>query len=168
MLRNLLITIACCFLCHSLAHAQYFERTAGLRMGHTSGLCYKFLLDEEDGIELMLAGRDGGLQVLGLYEHHQLIQTNGPGSLFFYYGGGLHLGAIKTDIVYSAPPDPISLRQEARFVMGADAIVGLSYRFHGLPLVLSYDIKPYFDHIGLREFNFRFWDTGFTVRYVLR
>lgn len=155
------------------ALAQYFEQSVGLRLGHTTGLSYKLMLDEEDGIDLLLTGRDQGLQILGLYEHHKPIPSRGPGSLFLYYGGGLHLGAVQT-LRYETsgpvpvPPDPFNLEQNTWFVMGADAIVGLSYRFHGLPLILSYDIKPYVDHIGLREFDFYFWDTALSVRYMLR
>lgn len=151
------------------SQAQYYEQAAGIRLGYSSGLSYKLLFDEEQGIELSLTGREEGLIAGGLFIHHRPLTEIGAGNLFLYYGGGLHLGLIQEDFFRVNQPDqPVRVEERTYFVMGADGVAGVEYRLLGAPVAISWDIKPFVEQVGFRDFRFRFWDTALTLRYTFR
>ena len=52
------------------------------------------------------------------------------------------------------------------FTVGADAIIGIEYRWLSVPCTIGFDVKPYFNFIGLRYTQYRFWDSAVTFKYV--
>ena len=165
-------TIIILLLLTSTAQAQYYEQAVGLRLGYSSGVSYKVFFEEDRGVELTLTGRDRSILAGGLLVHHTSLTEGSTGQLFLYYGGGLHLGLTQEDFFFSGPPDPpnpvISVERRTYFVMGADGIGGVEYRFLGAPVAISWDIKPFVEQVGFRNIRFRFWDTSLTLRYTFR
>jgi len=52
------------------------------------------------------------------------------------------------------------------FTMGIDGIIGMEYRLLGFPLTFGLDIKPYLNFVGMRNLDFRFWDTALSIKYT--
>ena len=149
---------------------QYFQHSAGLRLGGTSGLTYKTFMNDNQGIQFLLSGRESGVQATITYQFYKPLNIGKYDTFFIYYGPGGHAGIeshSKQVLVTNEPYPPYSYYEEkSQFVMGVDAIVGIEYRLIPVPLVIGFDIKPYLNYIGMRELKFRFWDVALTVKYA--
>ena len=122
----------------SLCFAQY-DKSAGIRLGNSSGVTFKKFVHMEEAIELLLSGRNDGLQLTGLYQFHKPMDWNFTDRIYMKYGVGGHFGYGKHRR-YTEFIDPISQpgfpfgqtefasRNHHQFTMGIDAIVGLEYR----------------------------------------
>ena len=152
--------------------AQSYEHSAGVRLGYTSGLTYKKFLVEEQAIELLLSGRNEGVQLTVNYIKHSQMEFAFDENFYVYYGIGGHLGMERFDdlekTIVPDENDEVSFLFEDQnyFTMGIDGILGLEYRWLSVPITLSFDIKPYFNFIGMRYTETRFWDAGFSFKYV--
>ncbi|MFT6868281.1 MAG: hypothetical protein ACJA08_003131 [Cyclobacteriaceae bacterium] len=150
--------------------AQQYQQSAGIRLGHTSGLTYKKFIHEEEAIELLLSGRKNGMQLTGLYTFHHPMEVSFNENFYVYYGIGAHLGYEKYGnlrrIATSFEPRTFAYEQENYFLMGADAILGVEYRWLSVPVTVGLDIKPYFNFIGMRYSRVKFWDTALSIKYV--
>ncbi|MEL7146896.1 MAG: hypothetical protein AAFO69_11040 [Bacteroidota bacterium] len=154
-------------------HAQSYEHSAGVRLGHTSGLTYKKFLVEEQAIELLLSGRNEGIQLTVNYVKHSQMEFAFDENFYVYYGIGAHVGMERfNDLEKTIVPAPdgsisaVTFEDQNYFAMGIDGILGLEYRWLSVPITLSFDIKPYFNFIGMRYTETRFWDAGFSFKYV--
>ena len=167
-----LIGIVCLFYTTDTLWAQSYEHSAGVRAGHTSGLTYKKFLVEEQAIETLVSGRNEGIQVTVSYLKHSQLEFSFNDNFYVYYGIGGHIGIERfDDLEKSIIPDdegqPTFLFEDKNyFTMGVDATVGLEYRWLSIPMTLSFDVKPYFNFIGMRYTRNRFWDAGFSFKYV--
>lgn len=154
----------------NLIQAQQYDRSAGLRLGGTSGITYKKFIVDEQAIEFILSGNNNGIQVNALYVYHTPMQIASNENFYFYYGLGGHLGfeeysEFKKELV-SANPDYFFYQKESYFTMGVDALAGVEYRLFSVPVTFSIDVKPSFNFIGLRYTKARFWDTAITIKYI--
>ncbi len=104
--------------------AQDYNWAAGLRLGgDTGGISVKHKFNPSSGLELIgSAYWDNGFMVTGLYERY--VPVIGKG-FNFYYGAGAHIGGF-----------------DKEFLLGADGIIGLEYKFDRVPIALSFDWKP--------------------------
>ena len=155
------------------AAAQYYEHSAGIRLGGSYGFTYKTFFDEQESIELLLGGRNDGLHLTGTFQFNRPLNLSKNETFFFYYGGGAHAGYEKyptkvIDTVDPTDPGASTFRYENQnyFTMGIDLIVGIEYRFLTAPITIGLDIKPYFSYIGFRYTRSQFWDTSLSVKYV--
>ena len=169
MMKN--IGLAIILLCSVMSvQAQEYNRSAGFRLGGSSGITYKKFLVEEQAIEFLLSGRNNGVQLSAMYIFHEPMAISFNENFYFYYGVGGHVGTEKfSDLnkqLISTDP-PTFLYQEEQFLtMGVDAIAGIEYRLFSVPITLSFDIKPYFNYVGLRHLKADFWDSSITVKYI--
>jgi len=156
------------------ANAQSYEHSAGVRLGGTSGLTYKKFIVEEQAIEVTLSGRNEGIQ-LGLnYVQHSQMDFSFNENFYLYYGVGGHLGMERfTNLGKSiAPsfnidnPTEFTLDDKNYFVMGVGGIIGLEYRWLSIPMTISFDVKPYFNFIGMRYTETKFWDAAISFKYI--
>ncbi len=159
------------FLCSILrVEAQEFKHAAGLRLGHTSGIQYKAMLANQEAIELLISGRHQGVQLTTLYTFHKGLQFGHNENFFLYFGLGAHLGYEEygdlEKALVSLEPRAFEFRDKSFFVMGADAQVGLEYRWLAVPMTIGFDIKPYFTYIGMRYTELQFWDAGLSLKYI--
>ena len=153
----------------SVGFAQY-NKSAGLRLGSSSGVTFKKFVHAEEAIELLLSGRNDGLQLTGLFEFHKPMDWNISDRIYLNYGVGGHFGYEKQR-QYSLFFDPfdqaeIINRNRHQFAMGIDAMIGLEYRWLSVPMTIGIDLKPYFDFIGMRSTRLKFWDSALSFKYI--
>ena len=168
---QIILTIALFTASVTIANAQYYERSAGIRLGGSYGLTYKKFFNEKDAVEFLFGGRDDGLHLTTLYQFNKPLNLSRNETFFLYYGAGGHLGYEKyqTKVLYGSPQQPNSefyYENRSYFSMGVDAIIGLEYRFLTAPITIGLDIKPYLSFIGFRYTRTDFWDTSLSVKYV--
>ena len=152
---------------------QYYLRSAGLRLGGSSGFTYKKFFNETEAMEVLLSGRNKGIQISLLYMENRGMDISFSDNLYFYFGAGVHLGLEKKDrLIRLYQPPPISDQfdiihaEKTFFAIGIDGITGVEYRLLGFPLTIGVDVKPYFNFFGMRNLDFRFWDTALSVKYT--
>ena len=147
-----------------------YEQSAGIRLGHTSALTFKKFMIEEEALEVMVSGRRDGLQLTTIYTFHKPIQFSFNENFFLYYGIGAHVGYENYDrfskTLISVEPPAFEFRDRTFFVMGADALLGIEYRWLSVPITLSFDLKPYFTFIGMRYTDGRYWDAAIAFKYI--
>ncbi len=161
-----LITIASL----SLNAQQLYEKSGGIRLGHTSGLTYKKFFNEGEAVELLLSGRNDGMQFTILYHFHEPMEFSFNDRFYLHYGIGGHLGYEKFDdlakVLSNAEGDEFVFEELSFFVMGVDAGLGIEYRWLEVPITLGFDLKPYFNFIGMRYTRTKFWDAAISFKYV--
>ncbi len=175
MLRYLMkfTLLAILMLTLSIANGQYYLRSAGLRLGGSSGFTYKKFFNETEAMEVLLSGRSKGIQVSLLYMENREMDISYSDNLFIYFGGGVHLGLEKKDrLIRLYQPPPISDQfdiihgEKTFFAMGIDGIIGMEYRLLKFPLTIGLDVKPYLNFVGMRNLDFRFWDSALSIKYT--
>ena len=163
--------------CGSWVQAQYYEQAIGLRLGGTSGITLKKHFTEFRSGELLLSGRNGGMQLTGLMELSKPLNISE--NLFLVYGYGPHIGYEKlwpyhrgvqglntvNHIYGPLGPIPENFNSKNYFAFGFDGIIGLEYRF-GAPFTLGLDIKPYLNFLGFRYTRVRFGDVAISTRFT--
>ncbi len=115
------------------ANAQY-KHAIGGRFGAANGISFKtFNHNYDRALDLILNFQSRNdysyFRFTGLYEIHQDIE-NADG-LRWYYGFGGTLGSRNYK-----PTDNNEL------LLGIDGVIGLDYKFNGVPINLSLDWKP--------------------------
>lgn len=150
--------------------AQEYEQSAGIRLGHSSGLTYKKFIKDEHAVEFMLTGRNSGVQATGLYVNHTPLHFSFNDQLYLYYGAGVHMGYEKyfgyRKALDPGIPNDFFYTDRSFFAMGIDGLIGLEYRILSVPMTASFDLKPYFNFFGMRYTTTRFWDAAVTVKYI--
>jgi hypothetical protein len=164
----ILFSLLICFL--SSTNAQQYDRSAGLRLGGTSGITYKKFIVDEQAIEFLLSSRNNGIQATGIYVYHLPMQVSSDENFYFYYGFGGHVGleqhnGFKKEVI-SGNPDSFFYKKENYVAMGVDVLAGVEYRLFSVPVTFSIDVKPSFNFIGLRYTQAHFWDTSITIKYI--
>lgn len=112
-----------------VSHAQDYRFAAGIRFSNSSptlsnSVSAKYFITETSAIEgLVSFGSRFGIG--GLLEIHKPFQTAG---FSWYYGGGVYAGF-----------------EDNNSYVGPTGIIGLDYKFSGIPLNLSLDWKPELD-----------------------
>ncbi|MBV6648026.1 MAG: hypothetical protein KI790_21370 [Cyclobacteriaceae bacterium] len=151
------------------AQDEYLQ-SAGVRLGHTSAITYKKFLAENEAIELLVSGRREGMQTTLLYTQHIPMQFSFNQNFYAFYGLGGHLGFEQYDnlnkTLTSLDPPEFVFEEKGYFVMGVDAIIGIEYRWLSVPATIGFDVKPYFNFIGMRYGRARFWDAAISFKYV--
>lgn len=149
---------------------QNYEKSAGVRFGNTPGLTFKKFTKDNEAFELMLSGRNDGMQFTALYLFHQPLEFSFNDRFYFHYGIGGHLGYEQFDDIAKAittvAGDEFEFQTKSYFTMGVDGNLGLEYRWLEVPITIGFDIKPFFNFIGMRYLRARFWDAGFSFKYV--
>ncbi|WP_238868022.1 MULTISPECIES: hypothetical protein [Proteiniphilum] len=136
-------------------NAQSYQTAFGVRLGYDSGLSLKHFIAPASAGEFILSASPRYFQLTGLYEYHQPV-PDAPG-LDWYVGLGAHLGGIHYD----------KDRYSNSFLIGADLIGGLEYKFPGAPFNVSLDWKPSFNFTN--DYN-DYWFSGFalSLRYIFK
>lgn len=115
------------------AKAQY-KNAAGVRIGDYTGVNFKTFIQQDRALDFILGFKDrdwySAVRFTGLYEVHNPINFE-YGSLRWYYGGGASVGGI--DYKHTDDND---------FLLSADGVLGLDYKFADAPINLSFDWKP--------------------------
>lgn len=160
----LLISVA------SVNGQQLYEKSGGVRLGSTSGITYKKFVNESQAFELLLSGRNDGLQVNLLYLFHEPMEFSFNDRFYLFYGLGGHIGFEKFDdiskTIINAEGDQFMFEEKTFFAMGIDGSIGIEYRWLEVPMTIGFDLKPYFNFIGMRHMRAKFWDSAISFKYV--
>lgn len=149
---------------------QLYEKSSGIRLGHTSGLTFKKFITEDEAVEMILSGRNEGMQFTAQYLFHQPMEFSFNDRFYLHYGIGGHVGYEKFDdiskVLSNAAGDAFVYENKSFFVMGVDASLGIEYRWLEVPATFGFDLKPYFNFISMRYTKVRFWDAAISFKYV--
>ncbi|MCX6312115.1 MAG: hypothetical protein NT084_10840 [Bacteroidetes bacterium] len=148
----------------------------GLRGGFEGGVTFKHFLKSTSAVEgIITRGWGyGGFRLTGLYE----IQKSLPNTkiLDWYWGLGAHIGSYN-GLYYGYYGSYSGGYYDSNHVwhntgyrshyttIGIDGIVGVEYQFTDVPVIISADLKPYFDLYGRGS---HYVDGAFSIRYVLK
>ncbi|WP_420316861.1 hypothetical protein [Ekhidna sp.] len=149
---------------------QLYEKSSGIRIGHTSGLTFKKFVTEDEAVELLLSGRNEGMHFAVQYLFHEPMEFSFNDRFYLHYGIGGHVGYEKFDdlskTLSNAAGDEFIYEPKSFFIMGVDASLGIEYRWLEVPATFGFDIKPYFNFIGMRHTKAKFWDAAISFKYV--
>ena len=155
------------------ASAQNIQSEAGIRLGGTTAFTYKKMFENLEAAEIMMSGRENGLQFTGLYEKHQQMTWSLGDNFYAYWGFGGHLGFIQSEPVILRSDSSgvrsyqvLDIRRKTFFLMGLDGIAGIEYHIYSVPLSLALDFKPTMELIGMRYMRARVWDFGVSAKYI--
>jgi len=139
--------------------AQDYHTGLGIRGGFSNGITLKHFYTTDIAVEGILTTRWQGFKITGLAEWHiPVFDTEG---LYFFYGGGIHLGIWDSEADYFGN----QVAGNSLF-LGIDGIIGLEYAFPGIPLSLGLDWKPGFEIVS--DFGFAHDEIAFSARYLFR
>ncbi|GAB4248750.1 MAG: hypothetical protein Tsb0034_28140 [Ekhidna sp.] len=163
--------IALFVLAFSTAGAQQlYEKSGGIRLGYTSGLTYKKFVTEDEAVELILSGRNDGMQFNVIYQFHEPMEFSFNDRFYLHYGVGGHVGYEKFDdlakVLSNAEGDEFIYDERSFFTIGVDGNLGIEYRWLEIPATFGFDLKPYFNFIGMRHTKAKFWDAAISFKYV--
>lgn len=153
------------------AHAQYYKKSLGLRLGKGSGIYYRHFGTEFNAHEFNLSFKNHGVQANVLFE--SFLPVKSADNLFLYYGGGAFIGFEEFEehrkyYPYNPNFEPAYHYHGTKpaFSMGAIALAGIEYRFKA-PVVVALDIRPRLSFIGMRRLNLDFFDIGLSFAFIL-
>ncbi len=155
--------IALCFLSITLM-GQNYTRDAGIRFGSGVAASYRQFYKEDMAVEAFIDYQNRGLKLGGLREFYMPAFTQYSGNFRLYYGYGVHAGLSYTNYHRI-------FNREYRYdwklspLFGMDGIVGVDYAFQEVPIMVSADIKPYYEFSMNRIFYVQVFDVSFSVKY---
>lgn len=151
------------FLGIKMALAQY-TTAIGARVGSSNGLnvLQYFNPTSRGAANFNLASKYQGVLFTGLYEvhsknHNLNIELANVG---FFWGIGGHLGSFKGQ--------DYGVSKKSVFAVGVDATAGVEWKIPGAPLLLSADLRPYYEWVKDVDEPLDFLDYGLSLRYVFR
>lgn len=107
---------------------------------YPTGLTVKHFIQENRALEGLLYLWGEGYRLTGLYEFYGDIA--GVDGLKWYAGGGVHVGAFN-DVWKTDNPN-----KDHNTNIGLDGILGLDFKFTGVPINLSLDWQPSYNLTG--------------------
>jgi hypothetical protein len=129
--------------------AVHYQNAFGVRLGNQFGLTGKKAIGNGDFLEGILSTHFDKKGIVGtlLYEWHR--NAFEARNLYWFYGGGVHVGYYQYKNYYDSDKDPTQAGKDGNFVeAGVDAIIGLEYGFTATPISLCVDAKPFVNLVG--------------------
>jgi hypothetical protein len=140
---------------------QSYTTALGLKVwGNGGGVSLKHFVTPTNALEGIGYFWNHGMRITGLYEFHFDI-PEAPG-LKWYVGPGAHIG-FYNDRYYD---DRYYDGNGSGSYVGIDGVLGLDYKFDGVPINLSLDWQPSFEFGDNRGF-IGSWG-GLGIRYTLK
>ena len=138
--------------------AQDYRTALGVRLSSASAavnnsISFKQFITDKTAVEALFSFGDP-LALGVLVEFHKPLAASG---LSWFYGAGGYLSFVKTY-------NPNKQRNETDPNFGGQGIIGLDYKFQGIPLNLSLDWKPELNLVS--DINFEPAVVGFTARFT--
>jgi len=150
------------------SYAEEPVKAVGIRGGLSSGIEYRVFSGNLTSYKVLLSTRKQGLQLTGLKEFHVPDAFDIDQEEFtFVYGFGAHAGfeswhrEIYDDIYHISYSE-----RRSGPIAGLDALAGMEYNIREIPLVLGFEVKPYFNLFGKNFFQLQPFDFAFTVKYT--
>lgn len=169
-MRTIGIFLLLIIVCSSQTYGQQYDRSAGIRLGGSSGLTFKKFVVNEQALEVIVSNRKEGIQLTGLYMMHQPMHVSFNENFYFYYGVGGHIGVEKhgdiSKIYANNDPTIFTYENISYLTLGIDGMIGVEYRMLSVPITLSLDLKPYLNYVGMRKVKADFWDASIAIKYI--
>lgn len=162
-MRNLYITIILLLISLGIK-GQNYMRDAGIRAGNGVIATYRQFYNDEKALELFAGYQYQGLRVGGMREFFSPALTKYSENFRLYYGYGVHTGFTYTN-------HHKMFNREYRYgwtfspVFGMDGILGLEYTFPDVPILVSADVKPFYEFSVHRIFYMSLLEVSFSVKY---
>lgn len=162
-----LITLATVAQAQRRENQMWFKHAIGFRyellQSGMCGLSYERFWSRHNSWEIMALGYfSEGVEATGFYKYTSTFPIVSP-QFRWYMGPGAHIASWYN----KTPKDP--------FVVGVDAIFGIGFVFHDIPLALSFDWRPRIDlYTDDPDSKADFWrrfnpeKLGLTIRYTMR
>lgn len=153
------------FLFSSCLLGQNYTRDAGIRFGSGFVGSYRQFYKENMAIEIFAGYYERGMKFGGMKESFKPALTKYSENFRFYYGYGVHTGFTYTNYHKT-------FNREYHYdwifspVFGMDALVGIDYTFPDVPVLVSADLKPYYEFSLNRIFQVKVLDISFCVKYM--
>lgn len=112
------------------AEGNSYKTAIGVKF-YPTGVTFKTFMKSNLAFEAIGYFWDRGTRITGLFEYHYNISSNG--NLKWYVGPGAHVGFYK----------PAFFNGGTSF--GVDGVLGLDYKFPGIPINVSLDWQPSFE-----------------------
>lgn len=158
----LIISLAFAFASHSshgqVADHDLYKSALGVRLGVYPGFTYKQFFSDVSAFELLAQFKFNGAIGALLYEAH--FQAFGTPRMHWILGFGGHVAAYPEGRLKDPDGD---VYEKDVTTIGIDGIFGLDYYFQTAPLVITFDIKPFFD---LHNPGPNVWDAAVSIRFA--
>jgi hypothetical protein len=145
--------------------AQNYTRDAGIRVGDYFSATYRQYPDDEHATEVMLFIGRGGATLTILKEYFTPALRHISENLYFQHGFGAHLGFRYLNH-YKVLNRTYQL-EDWRFtpLLGVNGLIGLEYRFPDFPVMVGFDMKPYFEYSSIQIFSIYLKSVGVSIKY---
>ncbi len=151
---TVLMGAAACQMVHAQSLGSDYKTAVGIKF-YPTGLTVKTFIKPNVALEGLGYFYTDGFRVTGLYEFNYDI--SGVDGLKWYVGPGAHLAVWNTTWKDKYPGNnPTGL--------GIDGVLGLDYKFKGIPINISADWQPSFNFVGYNYFEGG-WG-GVAIRYT--
>lgn len=157
------------FLAALAGFSQGPQKAIGIRGGVSSGFEYRVFSGELTSYKVLFSTRNDGLQLTGLKEFHVPHAFDFYQEITFIYGFGAHAGFESWDVDrhYDGNyPDKWYHDHRSGPVAGLDGLASVEYPIPVIPLVVGFEVKPYFNLFGKNFFQLQPFDFAFTVKYT--
>ena len=120
------------------ANGRSYKTAIGVKF-YPTGVTLKTFVRSNAAFEAIGYFWDRGTRVTALYEYHHNLSENG--SLKWYIGPGAHVGFYKP------------LYYDGGTSVGIDGVLGLDYKFPGIPINVSLDWQPSYEFGNFEGFG---------------
>lgn len=158
----------CIVFCALLAcpvYSQNYTQDAGIRVGEGFMVSYRHFFKDDYAVEIIGGFRDRGMRITGLKEYFRPVLTHRSDNFRFVYGYGVHTGFTYTNSHRFLHREFKYEEWKASPIFGVDGLVGIEYRFPDMPLVVSADMKPFFEYSLYRYFKLDLAELSISVKY---
>lgn len=143
---------------------QNYTRDAGGRFGNGFTATYRQFTKEAEAMELFINTNERGMRVGGAKHLFIPVLQQYSENFVFYYGYGVHAGFTYTNqhrvfnrvYKYDWTFSPI---------FGLDGIAGLEYYFPDFPIMVSTEMRPFFEFSTTRIFRVRPVNMSLSLKY---
>jgi hypothetical protein len=173
-MKKTFIKISCILILSAFAFtasAQYMTgiglRYSGVAIG-LSGI--RYLNPQSRGAaDFLITSQYKGFCFTGLYEihsknHNLKVEVANVG---LYLGLGAHVGSYKENNYIRQSKDTSYVVTQNRIVAaGLDAIFGVEWKLPNIPLLLSGDVKPFYDLTRMSKKQLNYFDYAVSLRWL--
>jgi hypothetical protein len=150
---KILLAIAAFLLALAATAQSPYNKAIGIKFPAGTGLTYKKFVTQKAAMEFQALYATESFRLAGLYEFH--FPFSKAEGLNWYVGPGAHLGFYKNQYQKS---------YSSKMDLGIDGVIGLDYKFNGLPVNVSLDWQPSVSFSGNSGANASYG--GVAVRYA--
>lgn len=152
--KLLLVFLFFCALSHQKVHAQTqgnsYKTAVGVKF-YPTGVTIKTFMRSNIAFEAIGYFWERGTRITGLFEYHYNLSPSG--SLKWYIGPGAHVGFYKQDFF------------DGGTSFGIDGVLGLDYKFPGIPINVSLDWQPSYEFGNFAGFSGNWGGVGLRLAF---